>query len=89
MHRIGLGLAFGMFLAVASVAAQSSAPINAAPRAEVALGYTYVRARTVVTGGCCFNMNGGSASATTVPAAVARLINPSWAASFPLSRRPV
>ena len=62
MHRIGLGLALGMLLAVAQVAAQTSAPMNDMPRAEVALGYTYMRARTVVTGGCCFNMNGGSAS---------------------------
>ncbi len=63
MHRIRLGLIFGMLLAVVPVAAQSSAPDNIAPQVEVAFGYTYVRARTVVAAGCCFNMNGGSVSA--------------------------
>jgi opacity protein-like surface antigen len=52
-----------MLLAVVPVAAQSAAPANITPQVEVALGYTYVRARTVVAGGCCFNMNGGSVSA--------------------------
>jgi hypothetical protein len=63
MHRIRLGLALGMLLALVPVAAQSSAPANITPRVEVALGYTYVRARTVVAAGSCFNMNGGSVSA--------------------------
>jgi opacity protein-like surface antigen len=51
-----------MLLAVVPAAAQSSAPANITPRVEVALGYTYVRARTVVAEGCCFNLNGGSVS---------------------------
>jgi len=62
MQRIRLELALGMLLAVVPAAAQSSAPTNVTPQVEVALGYTYVRARSVVPGGCCFNMNGGSAS---------------------------
>lgn len=57
--RIGLGLALGFFVVVAPVAAQSAGD---APKVEVSLGYTYVRAKTVVAAGCCFNMNGGSLS---------------------------
>jgi hypothetical protein len=62
MRRNWLGLALGMFLGVAPVAAQSPTAANATPKVEVSFGYDYVRARTVPAAGCCFNMNGGSAS---------------------------
>jgi outer membrane immunogenic protein len=57
--RIALGLALGFLVAAIPVAAQSSGDT---PKLEISLGYTYVRARTVVVTGCCFNMNGGNIS---------------------------
>jgi opacity protein-like surface antigen len=51
-----------MLLGVAPLAAQTpSAASNNTPRAEVSIGYSYVRARTVNP--TAFSMNGGSASA--------------------------
>lgn len=64
-HRIASGLVLWMMLlSVSSLAAQT--PLvgsSETPRAEISLGYSYVLARTATPTGCCFNMNGGSASA--------------------------
>ncbi|MFZ0818720.1 MAG: outer membrane beta-barrel protein [Candidatus Acidiferrales bacterium] len=57
--RIALGLALGFLVGVIPVAAQSSGDTA---KFEVSLDYAYVRARTVVVAGCCFNMNGGEIS---------------------------
>jgi opacity protein-like surface antigen len=64
IHRSALALVLWMlFLGAVPLAAQtSSAGISENPRVEVSVGYSYVRARTVIPTGCCFNMNGGSAS---------------------------
>src|SRR5262249_35552281 len=46
-------------------AAQRTAPSASASdlsRFDVSVGYSYVRGRTVIATGCCFNMNGGSTS---------------------------
>jgi len=57
--QIGFGLALGFLICAIPVAAQSNGDI---PKLEVSVDYTYLRARTVVATGCCFNMNGGDLS---------------------------
>jgi opacity protein-like surface antigen len=65
MHRISLGLVLGVLLVAAPLAAQrpsSAATAGDTPRVEISLGYSPVVSRTVISTGCCFRMNGGSAS---------------------------
>jgi hypothetical protein len=55
-----LAIAIG---AAASAAAQSGTPHESIPQAEIAVGYSYMRANAT-PGQCgCFNLNGGSAEA--------------------------
>jgi hypothetical protein len=61
MRRIALGLVLGTLLAPATAAAQTGAGSISTPRLEVAAGYAYLRARTVLPSG--FNLHGGSLSA--------------------------
>lgn len=58
MRRMALGLALGTLLSAATAAAQAGA--GSAPQLEVAAGYAYLRARTIVPAG--FNLHGGSVS---------------------------
>jgi len=60
MYKSILGLAFGILLVAMPAAAQGSS--DDASKFEISAGYSYVRARTVTTTGCCFSLNGGSAS---------------------------
>jgi peptidoglycan-associated lipoprotein len=65
--RLRIKTTFALLLAVAAVSAcpafaQSAAPGNVPPRADLALGYTYMHSNAP-PGGCgCFNLNGGSAA---------------------------
>jgi opacity protein-like surface antigen len=60
MYKRGLWLALGILLAALPVAAQGSS--DDASKFEISAGYSWVHARAVTTTGCCFSMNGGSAS---------------------------
>ncbi len=60
MRRSALVLALGVFLAAIPAAAQSSSDDSS--KFEVFAGYSWVHARAVTATGCCFSMNGGSAS---------------------------
>jgi hypothetical protein len=69
MHRIGrmLAVLVPLFLVAHPAGAQGRAPQSSgiaqdAPKIEAAVDYAYVRGSTVSTAGCCFNMNGGTAS---------------------------
>jgi outer membrane immunogenic protein len=60
MRRSTLVLALGLLLAAIPAAAQSSSDDSS--KFEVFAGYSWVHARAVTATGCCFSMNGGSAS---------------------------
>jgi outer membrane immunogenic protein len=60
MRRSALLLALGILLAAVPAAAQDSSDDSS--KFEVSVGYTWVHARAVTVNGCCFSMNGGSAS---------------------------
>ncbi len=65
--RLRIKTTFALLLAVAAVSAcpafaQSATANNVAPRADLALGYSYMHSNAP-PGGCgCFNLNGGSAA---------------------------
>jgi len=59
-QKLAIGMLLGILLAAVPVAAQGSG--DDTPKFEISGGYTFVRARAVTATGCCFSMNGGSAS---------------------------
>jgi outer membrane immunogenic protein len=60
MRKSALILVLGILLVAIPAAAQGSSDDSS--KFEVSAGYSWVHARAVTTTGCCFSMNGGSAS---------------------------
>jgi peptidoglycan-associated lipoprotein len=60
MRKSALMFALGILLAAIPAAAQSSSDDSS--KFELSAGYSWVHARAVPAAGCCFSMNGGSAS---------------------------
>jgi hypothetical protein len=65
VRKIGLLLTLAMLVCAAPAAAQSvtsDSAMPSVPGVEISVDYLYVRARSVIPTGCCFNINGGAFS---------------------------